>query len=191
MPVTPQGTIVGFVAIEKPSDKFGPATYSCKMAFTGAEAKSMKANVDKHMAESMAKSGDKGLAKPPYVVVDKQLICNFKQKAEITTKAGKTFEFTIKLFDASGNEVEEVLNIGEGTQARISYEPYMWSVPSQGGAGCTLQLSMVQIIKLVAYAGGTGGNPFDAVEGDFTAAKKDSNPFTQEAADNRGDEGDF
>lgn len=189
MALTPKGTLTGFIAIETPSQKFG--TYSCKMAFEGAEAKAMKAAIDKHMADSAAKAGG-GNAKPPYVVANKQLIVNFKQKAEVKSKTGKVYEFTVKLFDCKGKEVEEVLGIGEGTECRISYSPYMWNVQSQGGAGVTMQLEMVQIIKLVKYeGGGSGGNPFDAVDGDYVAAVKDSNPFEEDDAIEDDDDGDF
>jgi len=188
MALTTVGTLTGFISIETPSAKYG--TYSCKMAFTGDNAKSMKASIDKHMADSLAKSGGSDQAKPPYKIVDKQLVVNFKQKAEVKSKAGKVFEFTVKIFDCKGQPVEEVLNIGEGTEARISYSPYMWNVATQGGAGITMQLDMVQVVKLVTYDGGSGGgNPFDAVEGDFTAAKKDVNPFVAPAEVD--DDGDF
>lgn len=192
MALTPVGTVTGFSAIEKPSDKFGPATYSCKLEFTGEDAKNMKATIDRLMEESKAQHKAKGNAKPPYTVSNKVLTVNFKRKAEITTKAGKHYEFDVKLFDCKGKPVEEVLNIGEGTQLRISYTPYMWSVQSQGGAGLTMQMDMCQVVKLVKYSGsGTSSNPFGEVEGDFTAAKKDSNPFEEAAPFDADDDADF
>ena len=195
MALTPKGTVHGFSAIEKPSDKFGPATYSCKLAFTGESAKKMKADVDALMAESKATHKTKGNAKPPYTITDKKLIVNFKRKAEITTKAGKHYEFDVKLFDCKGKPVEEVLNIGEGTELIISYKPYMWAVASQGGAGVTMQMDMCQVVKLVKYeaSGGSSENPFGEVEGEFTAAKKDANPFVEaDTADlDDDDDGDF
>lgn len=184
--LTPVGELTGFVAIETPSDKFGPATYSCKMAFTGKNAKEMKALVDGHMKESATKQKATSSATPPYKIVDDTLVVNFKQRASVTTKTGKTFEFDVKLFDCKGKPVEEVLNLSAGSVVRISYAPYMWSVPSQGGAGCTMQLEMVQVIKAVKYNGG-GENPFGEEEGTYEAAKKDTNPFDTTDEDTSGD----
>lgn len=193
MPLTQKGTVTGFSAIEKPSDKFGAATYSCKLSFTGEEAKRMKATIDGLMDESQAQHKAKGLANPPYTVANKTLTVNFKRKAEVTTKAGKHYEFDVKLFDSKGKEVEEILNIGEGTELIISYNPYLWSVQSQGGAGVTLQMDMAQVVKLVQYDVGGGGNPFSEVEGDYVAAAADVNPFTakEEEDDMDDSDGDF
>jgi len=178
MALTLIGTVHGYSAIEKPSDKFGPATYSCKLTFTGEAAKKMKAAVDALMAESKATKKASGNAKPPYTIVDKQLIVSFKRKAEVTTKADKHYEFDVKLFDCKSKPVGKLLNIGEGTELIISYSPYMWNVQSQGGAGVTLQMEMAQVVKLVKYSSnGGGGNPFEEVDGDFTVAEKDTNPF--------------
>lgn len=187
--LTPIGQLTGFVAIETPSVKFGPATYSCKMAFTGTEAKKMKEAIDMIMLDSKAKSGSKGSANPPYKVEDKQLIVSFKQKAEIKSRAGKVYEMTVKVYDAKGQPVNEVLGMGSGTECRISYSPYMWTVPSLGGAGATLQLEMIQILKLVKYEGGGGGNPFGEVEGDFVIETK-TNPFDA-PAELEEEDGDF
>ena len=176
--LTPIGTLTGFVAIEKPSDKFGPATYSCKLALTGESAKEMKETIDQYMKTSAIEHETNGKnTKPPYEIKDQRLIVRFKQKAEIRSRAsGKTYEFTIKLFDANSVPIETLLNIGEGTECRISYKPYMWSVPSLGGAGVTLQLEMVQIIKLVKYEGSNSDeNPFDKVESPH------SNPFEEDS----------
>lgn len=178
MNLTPKGKLTGFVAIEKPSDKFGPATYSCKVAFEAEEARAMKATIDDLMKKSEKKAGKPGVAKPPYVISNKQLIVTFKQKAEIRSKAGKVYEKTITIYDSKANVVEGFLNVSEGSTVRISFDPYMWHVASQGGAGVTLQLHSVQVIDLVTFGGGNNAdvNPFDEVEGTFAAANG-GNPF--------------
>ena len=193
---TPVGTLKGFVAIETPSTKFDDAgIYSCQVAFTGESAKAMKKTVDEIMAGALssAKRSKRG-ANPPYTIEGKELVVKFKQKARIKSKAGEVFEKTVKIFDAKAKPVTEQLMIGEGTTVIVNYSPYTWDVAALG-AGCTLQLEMVQILDLVKRSGGGGGNPFDEMEG-FTAAKKDANPFEapeveEEAADTDDNEGDF
>jgi hypothetical protein len=182
MALTPQGTITGFVSIEKPSDKYD--TYSCKLIFTGKDAKKMKKDIDDLMVQSLALKPDGGQGRPPYIVDKKKLIVNFKQKATGKSKDGKEYTFTVKLFDTKGIEVTEELQAGEGTVCRISYKPYMWSVPVQGGASITLQLQRVQIIKLVKYeTDGGGDDKFDAVEGSYEATTKNTNPFDEDDED--------
>ena len=187
--ITPEGTIKGFAAIQKPSEKYN--TYSCKMAFTGADAKTMKDLIDGYMKESMVKSGAKTTAKPPYNIIDKQLIVSFKNKAEVTSRTGKKFDIQVKVFDAKGQPIEELLGIGEGTVGRISFNPYMWSVPAIGGAGVTMQLEMFQVINLVKYSNNNSvsSNPFDAVEGGFVVEAPKASPFMEEVVSD--DSGDF
>lgn len=182
MSISQIGHLTGFVALEDPSDKFGAPTYSCKIAFEGAAADKMKIDIDKVMAESKAKSLSPTNAEPPYKMDGKKLVVSFKRKAEITAKTGVVYTFTVKLFDCKGAPITDKVHIGSGSKVRVNYQPYLWNVQSQGGAGCTLQLDHAQIIDLVAYEGGSGGgNPFDEVDG-YPIVKADSNPFTEESS---------
>jgi len=187
--VTPTGTISGFVALETPSTKFDDAgIYSCQVDFTGEDAKIIKTDIDNMIAEAIAeglKSGVKKAATPPYTVDNKVLTVKFKQKAQIKARDGRTFDMTVKIYDAKGKEVAEDLCIGVGTEVRIAYTSYSWAVASLG-CGVTLQPGSVQIIKLVKYEG-SGLNPFEELEG-FTTADKESIPFEDGVdADNTGD----
>lgn len=178
--VTPQGKLTGFVAIEKPSDKFGAATYSCKAEFEGESARIMKETVDNLMKQSEKKAGKSGIAKPPYITTNKKVIVNFKQKAEIKSRTGKVYEKTVTIYDSKAKVVDEFLNMGEGSTVRISFDPYMWAVASQGGAGVTLQLSSVQVLDLVTFGNGdSNANPFEETEGTFEAANG-GNPFASD-----------
>ena len=176
--VTPTGSLTGFVAIEKPSTKFDDnGIYSCQVAFTGKDAKEMKGIIDGLMADSVAagaKKGVKKVANAPYTIENKTLTVKFKQKAVIKSRAGKTFEMKVKVYDAAGKEVDEDTGMSADSKVKVAFSSYAWAVAALG-CGVTLQPSCVQIIELVKYQA-AGSNPFDAVDG-YEAAKKDSNPF--------------
>jgi len=179
MKVTPNGTLTGFVAIEKPSTKFDDnGVFSCQVAFTGEDAKKMKKEIDNAMAESLKNAkGVKRAANPPYTIEGKTLVVKFKQKARIVTRKGDVWEKDVKLFDAANKPITEYIAVGEGSVVKVAYDSYAWGVAALG-AGITLQLQMVQVIDLVKRSSGDGGvdNPFEATEG-FTAANKKTNPF--------------
>lgn len=193
--VTPTGKLTGFVAIEKPSTKFDDAgIYSCQVAFTGKDAKQMKTIIDGLMSDSAAagkKKGVKKAANAPYTIDNKVLTVKFKQKAQIKSRAGDTFEMKVKVYEADGKEASEDLGLGEGSKVKVAFSSYGWAVAALG-AGVTLQPSCVQVIELVKYAA-KGGSPFDAVDG-FTSAKKNDAPFGDELDTDTSDdveEGDF
>lgn len=178
MPITPVGTLVGYVAIEDPSTTYDPdGIYKCKVAFTKDAAKAMKEIIDTNMDKSFKDGSNKKKADPPYIVEDKKLIVTFKQKAKITLRSGKTKDIDIPIYDMDGEVISHELHMGEGSQIIVAYKPYLWETP-QYGAGCTMQLNMVQVVKVVEYAGGDddNGNPF---ANDTPAAEKDKNPFEQ------------
>jgi len=188
MNVTPLGKLTGFVAIEKPSTKFDDnGIYSCQVGFTGASAKEMVKLIDEIMTENMKKNTKiKRMAAPPYTIEDDTLIVKFKNKAQITSRAGEVFEKCIKIFDAHNKPVTGPLFMGEGSEVRVAFKPYCWSVAALGN-GCTLQLEMVQVVDLVKREpGSSDGNPFEAVEG-YTAAKKNDNPFAEDKNDTEDD----
>lgn len=175
--VTPVGTITGFVAIEKPSTKFNEdGTYSCQVAFTGDAAREMKERIDGYMQASKLTSKGKKMAAAPYTIEDKTLIVKFKNKAIIKKRTGETINLTVRVYDAKNKECTEPLGIGEGSKVKVAYQPYLWNVASLG-AGCSLQLSMVQILELKKASFAGGGSPFGEEDG-FTAGPKAS-PFEE------------
>jgi len=186
--VTPTGTLSGFVAIEQPSTKFDDdGVYSCQVDFTGSDATGMKVAIDKLMKESLDAGEPRGVkraANPPYTVADKVLTVKFKQKAKVKTRDGRVYEMAIKLYDATGREIEEELGLGTGSKVKVAYTSYGWAVAALG-CGVTLQPGSIQVIELVKYEGASS-NPFEAVEG-FTAAEKETTPFE----DTVDDDGDF
>lgn len=176
--VTPTGLLTGFVAIEKPSTKFDDnGVYSCQVAFTGKDAKGMKGIIDGLMAESVAAGAKRGVTKvanAPYTIEGKTLIVKFKQKAKITSRAGKSFDLNVKVYDGSGKELNEDTSMAADSEVKIAFSSYAWAVAALG-CGVTLQPNSLQIIKLVKYSA-SGSNPFGD-EGGYKAAEKDSNPF--------------
>ena len=186
--VTATGTLSGFTALETPSTKFDTdGVYSCQAEFTGADAKKLKGIIDKIMAESLAAGGKRGVkraANPPYTVENKVLTVKFKQKAIIRSKDGRTFDMSIKLYDAKGTLLTEDVGISAGSEVKIAFSSYTWAVAALG-CGATLQPNSIQIIKLVKYQAASA-NPFGAEEG--YEAKKNDNPFEGVAADDEMDE---
>ena len=90
------------------------------------------------------------------------LLFSFKMKAKGRTRGGETFDRAPRLFDATGNPCDEF--IGTGSIIRVSFEANLYYTPTIG-AGVSLRLQAVQIIKL----GGAGRSAedfgFDAVDG--------------------------
>ena len=182
--VTPTGLLTGFVAIEKPSTKFDDnGIYSCQVAFTGKDAKEMKGIIDGLMADSVAagaKRGVKKVANAPYTIENKTLTVKFKQKAKITSKAGKSFDMNVDVYDTSGVKVTEDTGMAADSEVKVAFSSYAWAVAALG-CGVTLQPSCVQIIKLVKYQA-ANSNPFGNEGEGFEAAKKDANPFAADSA---------
>lgn len=192
---TPKGKIVGFISIEKPSTKFDPnGEYSCKVAFTGEDAKTMKKTIDDIMEESRnGTNNSTRLAAPPYTVENKQLVVKFKEKARIN-KFGTMIDTEISLYDSKKNKINDFIGLGKESVVSIAYKPYVWNNPSLG-SGCTLQLKMVQIFELVKMdmESNEDFNPFDADEGSFQIENDDSGLEEEELNDDTDDsyEGDF
>lgn len=183
--VTPNGIITGFCALEKPSTKFNPdGIYSCQVIFTGTDAIGMKEMIDGYMDMSLREAKPKvnHAAVPPYIVdQDDQnsLHLKFKAKAIIRTKDGSEINKSPKIYDTKKNEITEPIGIGAGSIVKVAFRPYLWAVAALG-AGCSLQLEMVQIINLVvSNYFNDGPPPFDA-ESDGYIAPPQGNPFKQE-----------
>jgi len=199
--VTPTGILTGFIAIERPSTKFhDDGVYSCQMAFTGEDATVMKRNIDGYIKDSLstASNANKSAA-PPYTIDGETLIVKFKSNALIRKRNGEVINLNIKLYDASNKEITAPIGIGEGSLAKIAYKPYLWAV-SALGAGCTLQLSMIQVVDLVRseYLDGMSATPFKKLEGyTMDTPFNDDNdmeeptPKHSEVTDNKNEEIDF
>ena len=128
-----------------------------------------------NVAEEESKSKGKEIkkAKPPFFeeLDDNSnptgnIIIRFKCKAKVTNqKTQKTYENKPSLFDAETNLLDpENVNIGAGSEIRVNAEiiPYFTALI---GAGVTLRLKGVQVIKLVERMHESSSYGFEKVEG--------------------------
>lgn len=173
MLTTPKGVAV-YPHLTKPDTKFkAEGQWHIKVKYEqGHEgAEELAKTIDAAMAvslkttrEEVAKiKGEKkakmiGLADKPYSrdEDDGSLTFSFKMTAKgKSRKTGKEFEMKPVIYNAAGIPTEG-MKIGGGSIVRVSYE--MIQFPSEAanatpkvGAGVSLRLSAVQVIKLVEY----------------------------------------
>lgn len=91
-------------------------------------------------------------------------IFKFKCKAQIVSKDGTIIPNKVALFDAKGTPMKDV-NVWSGSEIKVSAEliPYYTAMV---GAGVSMRLRAVQIIKLVEGGGGNAkGFGFDETDG--------------------------
>lgn len=108
-------------------------------------------------------------------------IVSFKSKASGKTKKGDVWTRQPALFDSMGQPVSRKgLRIFSGTLARVAFSvpcnfdgdtetPGYWT--EIAGAGLSLRLEAVQIIKLASSERTASSYGFDAVEGGFSASE--------------------
>jgi hypothetical protein len=166
--VTPFGTLV-FANLTKPRDYKGNGDFAYDTGFLldGAQADEFIAQIDAWMKDSQAESKLRP-NDPPYTehtdkeknVVPGVTKFKFKLRAETKLKNGDVWKRKPKLVDADAKPIEGPIRIGNGTRARIKYQPYF----STGGnrAGVVLQPLLVQIVDL--KGGSDEDYTIDAVE---------------------------
>jgi len=92
-------------------------------------------------------------------------IFKFKCKAQIVSKDGTIIPNKVALFDAKGTPMPKDVNVWSGSEMKVSAEliPYYTAMV---GAGVSMRLRAVQIIKLVEGGGGNAkGFGFDETDG--------------------------
>jgi hypothetical protein len=181
---TPVG-IAQYPRLTKPDTKFNPAgEFKISLILDAAVAQPIIDECEKIAAKKLAdvKAENPKLVKQklikmcedkPYKPVlddegnptDKVKV-NFKMKAVIESKkTGQKWNQRPDLFDSKGTVLVNP-NVGGGSEVRVAYEitPF-WT--QKIGAGVTLRLKAVQIIKLVEYTGGrdAAGYGFEAEDG--------------------------
>ena len=136
--------------------------YSVKFRVSGEDAINLQKKVDALGEESVQKAKTENpskkikLANVPYnEVLDEtgnptgQLEFKFKQKAKIQTKNGP-MDMKVAVLDAKGTPITEPVNMANGSEVKVAFEPNLYYVPSSG-AGVSLRLKAVQIINLIEY----------------------------------------
>lgn len=196
--VTPAGVAV-YPRLTKPDTKFNPdGEFKLKLRLAEEDAAKVIAKIDAIHKENVAavlkqtKKKPKD-ATPPYSEVyddegnpTGEVEFNFKRKATIRMKDGTTFEGKVDLVDAKKNPFPKDKSIYGGSVVKVAAElvPFATAI----GAGVSLRLKAVQVIKLVEGSGGSGAaNAFD--EEDGFEAEASGSDF--ESADAPEDNEDF
>lgn len=105
-------------------------------------------------------------------------IFKFKTKAQIVSKDGKVIENRVPIFDSKGQPLKDT-QVWSGSELKCSADliPYYTAVV---GAGVSLRLRAVQVIKLVEGSGGSAqGFGFAEVKDGYEAPATDES-FTEE-----------
>lgn len=185
----------------EPDTQFDPeGTYSIKVRHTATDEKAiaLKAEIDARMkatlaeakkeyptkvAEAKAKKAKPPkapeLASPPYFVDEESgdITFTFKMKASgVSKKTNKPWSRKPALFDAKGTPITGDIRLGGGSEVKVSFEPSDFYKPLTG-AGVSLRLNAVQVIKLVEWSGGTASSYGFTEEEGFEA-----DPISVEAA---------
>lgn len=171
--VSPKGTLI-YPTLIKPDTKYdADGTYKTKLKVPAAEAQAFIELIEKAQQEELerqitaAEAEKKGSGKRvkeaslPFEEVEENgrdyVVFSFKSKATFKDKkTQETVARKVALFDAKGKGLTGDLKIGTGTEARVSCFISPWFTKLLG-AGVTLQIRGVKILKLVEFSGG-GGN---------------------------------
>ena len=139
--------------------------YKTNLILSGQDADTLKAAINEELTKSIAlakeKAKGKNIKTAPTPFEDEvddngeptgSTIFKFKTKAQITTKDGKIIPNKVAIFDSRGNPMVDC-NVWSGSEMKVSAElvPYFTAMV---GAGVSMRLRAVQIIKLVE--GGAG-----------------------------------
>jgi|TARA_B100001093_G_scaffold241460_1_gene231200 hypothetical protein len=167
---TPKG-IAFYPRLATPDTEWNKdGVYSCKLHLSETDYKAFelqineivnkayKAECVKHGKESIKLSDVK---KPLRVTDNGDFEIFGKQVAAKDTRKGR-LEFKVSAFDAKGNKLEEMPNVGSGSTLKMALEIYPYFT-ELNGFGYSLRLKAVQILDLVEY------NTGDANSFGFTA----------------------
>lgn len=175
--VTTKAGRAGYMYLSKPDTKFKEeGEYRAEVVLTAADAADLIEKIDAQMEVSLAKAKKENPGKRiksadvPYREQDDGTVkFSFKCPAFVTSKkTNERYDMKPAIFDAGGNRINNAdCKAGGGSTIRVSGElrPYFTALV---GAGVSLRLKAVQIIKLVEYGGGGGsaeGFGFDTEEG--------------------------
>lgn len=196
--VTPKATVTGWVSILKPDTKFNAdGDYKIKVRIP-RDAKGLdklleiieKAR-DDAKAEFVKQPKNKGKRVkeadlPFYEDEDTgEVVMSFKSKASyIDKKTEQRKTRTIPIFGGAGRlKPDEVPNFGEGSVVRVAFLASGFCNAALG-AGVSLRLDSIKLLKAVEFSGG-GANPFgDDDEDGYTPDRSDDD------ADPYGDDND-
>ena len=154
---TPAG-IARYPHLNRPDTKFDDVgVFKVNLELTAEEAEPFIAQVEALLAEFVAekkrelKKDKLKMHAAPWEENDGMIQLKLKVKAMGKAKDGETYSRQPKLFNASG----EIINDNIGGGIKVAVLPYVWYTASLG-AGVTLQPKAVQVLDLVTW--GDGGS---------------------------------
>jgi hypothetical protein len=185
--VSPRGIFV-YPWLNRPDTKFDPeGKYRVQLKYDAndeagvAFVKKLAERHKKQVRDARAELGDtiKESAKPFKKDDDGNWLVQFKLNAVGKTREGETFTNKPVLFDASGQPCPDA-RVAGGSEGKVSFE--IIDFGNAGiGAGISLRMKAVQIIKLVEWDSGTAEKyGFEEEEG-FSAS--DSSEFESTSDD--------
>ena len=191
---TPRGVAV-FPRLTRPDTKFDAGgVYTVKLRLPVAEAEGFMNTIDQWIDEALVgakadnpKKKTIKRADPPYKEDEENegyILFNFKMKAKGKNRKGEVYTQKPAIYDAKGKSVTEAgLNIGGGSEVKVSFfeSPFYTAAV---GAGVSLRLKGVQILKLVEFGERSAASMgFEAEDDGFTYEANDTAPQTDDLTD--------
>ena len=169
---TPKGRFEWAKLLE-PDKKFkAEGEYSVDVFFKEEEVENiidLIKDAIKKRKEEEEKSGKKKtkLAPMPMEKIEGgEIRLRFKQAAEVKSKTGEIFNYTIPVYDNLNNDWNPDVKIGNGSIGKIAFSIHSWAVGSLG-VGATLRLRAAQVIEHVTYDSRNASDfGFDEEEGE-------------------------
>ena len=189
--VSPRG-LFKYPHLTRADTKFNPdGEYKVSLVWKNGEAKDFVNLLETEHKTSveLAKKKNQGksikTAKVPFKVNEetKEIEATFKLKAVgKSAKTGNTWSHKPAIFDAAGKPMEIKEIIYGGSEGKISYQIVPWYTPMLG-AGITLRMKAVQILKLVTGSGGTSDSYGFAKETGYEHIEQEKEEVIQSTSD--------
>lgn len=172
--ITPLATAI-YPHLTRPDVKFDPdGVYKCDIKLPREEAQplidQLEAIRDKFWDEQLDPKAKRQFSKESVYTDDLDdngnetglVIFRTKMKAKVTSKDGKVYESSPRLFDAKNNRITPESVYG-GSRVRVAGEVKPYKMDSTKKVGVSLRLKDVQIVELVE--GNGGASPFGETDG--------------------------
>ena len=168
----------------KPDVRFNElGEYKVTLKLDKQDASEMVKDIDQAIEDSLAKAqkDNKGKtvksAPKPYKEESGNVFFKFKMKASgVNKKTQEKFTQRPQLLDSKKNPIAPSTSIWGGSIMKIAYEPFPYFTPMLG-AGISLRLKAVQVIKLVE---GKSNNVFKEEDGFETTPEKTNSNVSSE-----------
>ena len=168
----------------KPDVRFNElGEYKVTLKLDKRDASQMVKDIDQAIEDSLAKAqkDNKGKtvksAPKPYKEESGNVFFKFKMKASgVNKKTQEKFTQRPQLLDSKKNPIAPSTSIWGGSIMKIAYEPFPYFTPMLG-AGVSLRLKAVQVIKLVE---GKSNNVFKEEDGFETTPERTNSDVSSE-----------